>query len=144
MPDEKKEALAETAPERTATAENERMRILRLLADGKITPEQAGNLLEALGPQPEFRGVVRTAAQPPAPSGAGRTLHIKIEEPDGDKVNIAVPLSLASTITKLLPKEKLAQRGIDLDALLSQLQSGEQEFIKVEGKDGEKVRIFVE
>jgi len=54
-PDEKPAlaASAQTAPSSGATLDDQRAAILRMVADGRITPEEADLLLEALGTDQE-------------------------------------------------------------------------------------------
>jgi hypothetical protein len=121
--------------------------VLKLLAEGKIDPEQAYRLLRAIGdvsdgtasraPQPPRRP---QAPQPPTeplqpdrplfppdapiPPGLGRrTLRIRVLSGGKTKVNIAIPLGIARMgKTKIaasgLVREQLAKFGIDLDDVL--------------------------
>ena len=107
-------------------AEDERLRILRLVQQGKVTPEQGLALLEALGLPASGGGAGRPAgpARPPAGS-RGRMLRIRIVEDDEERVQLNIPLSLARSALRLVPAR--AQRylaGVDLDALLEQVEHG--------------------
>jgi len=90
----------------------------------------------------------------PAPGQKLRFLRIMVDSPDRDQVNVRVPLAMLRTGIKLLavlpPKvsERLAEKGIDLSALRD-LDRGEllelgDLHVDVDGKNGEKVRIFCE
>ena len=142
----------------------ERRQVLEMLAQGKITPEDADRLLDKL-----------ESAAPPAadPSAAGlkmirevtgsadrvpanpKFLRVQVDSSDGDKVNIRVPLALVRTGVKLsamMPKdanETLSEKGIDLSNLSS--LKGEELIealrdltVDVNSSDGDKVRIFCE
>ncbi len=101
-------------------------RILELLASGKVTVDEADELLRAIGAAPACAGQEATSSggKPPA-----RHLRFAVTRAAGDgrqerQVNIRVPLSLVRAGMRLgamIPgygeaiSERLRQRGIDLD-----------------------------
>lgn len=110
-------------------AENEdRRRILDMLAAGSISVDDAANLLKALGSPP-----AAPAALPvPKRTGGGqaRLLRILIDESNsqsesgGAKVRVNVPIALARFATRFLPKEassELQDQGIDLEEILASM-----------------------
>lgn len=112
---------------------DEGRQVLRLLAEGKIDPEQAYRLLRAIGdvaepapPQEPDAPPARPLFPPdaPIPPGLGRrTLRIQVTSGGRTKVNIAIPLGIARMgKTKIaasgLVREQLAKFGIDLDDVL--------------------------
>ena len=130
-----------------------RKKILAMLAEGKISVDEASQLLEKVnGASPEEPGPRQgETAVPKNP----RYLRITVNSSDGDKVNVRVPLSLIKTGIKLgalMPKEAaeaVSEKGIDLSILakldenalaeaLSELQ------VDVDSSDGDVVRIFAE
>jgi len=119
----------------------ERMRILKMLEDGKITADEAAKLLSA----------VETAGTK-LPGGGGRkVLHVEIhgEGEEKPKVNVNVPLELIKVGLGLIPKEarsKMEEKGIDLEKLTELIQTGiEGKLVEVEHeKEGGKERITVE
>lgn len=144
----------------------ERKRILTLLKEGKITLDEADELLSAIGaPRTEERPV-NTEAFPKRASGP-KYLRVVVESgPEdgaadgGEKVNIRVPFQLLRAGVKLaalMPsgaKDKvndaLHDKGIDLD--VSKIRPEQlEELVEQLGEltvdvDGgkEKVRIFCE
>lgn len=105
--------------------------VLKLLADGKIDPDQAYRLLKAIGDVEEGRPADAGHPVPPLfpgdaaiPPGLGRrTLRIMVTSGGKTKVNIAIPLGIARMgKTKIaasgLVREQLAKFGIDLDDVL--------------------------
>jgi hypothetical protein len=119
----------------------ERMRILKLLEEGKITADEAAKLLAAV----ETSGAK-------APGGATRkVLHIEIQG-EGDekpKVNVNVPLELIRVALSMIPaeaKKKIEEKGIDLDNIASLIETGvEGRIVEVEHeKKNGKERIIVE
>lgn len=110
-------------------AENEdRRRILDMLAAGSISVDDAANLLKALG-----GGQPAAPAALPAPKrtggGQARLLRILIDDsdldsPGGAKVRVNVPIALARFATRFLPKEassELQEQGIDLEEILASM-----------------------
>jgi polyhydroxyalkanoate synthesis regulator phasin len=135
----------------------ERRKVLEMLAEGKITAEDAEKLLDKLaapGAEPE---VAKEKASEESSSEAKkqRYLRIVVDSPDRDQVNLRVPLAFMRTGMKLLavipPRvaEKLSAHGIDLSALAAvkgeDLTQVLQELnVNVDRADGKKVRIFCE
>lgn len=137
---------------------DERLRILNLLAAGKIDAREAAELLDALGG-------ARVAPDPGAsPPTSPRYLRVVVEgheDDHGGKVNVRIPFNLLRAgvrLAALLPpgvndriNEALRQNGLDLD--VSKLRPENLEEIvenlgeltvDVEGNRGEKVRVFCE
>lgn len=127
----------------------ERRQVLEMLAQGKITPEDADRLLDKLAGAPPPEGTVPVAVANP------KFLRVQVDSSDGDKVNIRVPLALVRTGVKLsamMPKdasETLSEKGIDLSNLST--LKGEELIealrdltVDVNSSDGDKVRIFCE
>ena len=131
----------------------ERKRVLEMLAQGKITSDEAEQLLEKL--EASRADKERPNGTRAADSGVPRYLRILMGDEAGDKVNIRIPLALVRTGIKLstmVPSqasEKMKEKGIDLSPL-SELQ--DQELMKaleelsvdVDSPDGDNVRIFCE
>jgi hypothetical protein len=140
-----------------------RKRILDMLADKKISAEEADQLLKALE-----SGDSGTAAVPveEAPRKVtGKYLRVTVTPAEDaerqEKVNVRVPMSLIRAgikLTALIPPhaqdkidETLRDKGInfdirsikkeDIEELIGALADME---INVDGSRGEKVRVFVE
>ena len=130
-----------------------RMKILDMLAEGKITSDEASLLLEKVGSVKEE--VKEVAQSPDAPKGTARYLRVVVDSADGDKVNIKVPMSLLKTgikLSALMPADAadaVKDQGIDLsklkdlptDELIEALRELE---VNVDSADGDTVRIFTE
>ena len=138
----------------------ERARILRMVAEGKVTPAEAEDLLAALDAAPEA-GARSTGSSatfgpgsmpaPPVPPGIrkqSRSMVIQVKEGGDPKVNVRIPLSLARAAGKFIPRhaqQHLAAYNIDLEEILSGLGDAEGDGTLVEVKDGkDEVRIAVE
>jgi hypothetical protein len=143
--------------------------VLKLLAEGKIDPEQAYRLLKAIGdvdgkgrsePFDPFAALPRGMGgpsghgrppfppDPSMPPGLGRrTLRITVTSGGKTKVNIAIPLGIARMgKTKIaasgLVREQLAKFGIDLDDVLRHISHSGPIVDIADGDD--RVLIVVE
>lgn len=113
---------------------NERLRILEMVKEGKITPEEAARLLEELG---------RPGREP------ARSLRVRIQSPSGQKLQFAIPLTLAGSVLGLVPAgtlSKLQERGINLDALLRAAQEGtvSGQLVDIREPSGASVEVILE
>lgn len=148
----------------------ERRKVLEMLKDGKITPDEAEKLLDRLGSTlsnavqatPVNGTEVEVAPAAGAHDGAGegqskplRYLRIIVDSPKRDNVNVRVPLGLIRTglkLSTLMPKrvnQRLSERGIDLSHLGDlngeALNAALAELnIDVESGNGDKVHICCE
>jgi hypothetical protein len=141
-------------------------KILEMLAQGKISADDAYRLLSALEGgegRREATGRTETAAK-----GKAKYLRVTVlpdpeKERSGnyDRVNIRVPMSLVRAgikLTSLIPSEArdkvnlaLHEKGIDFDARNMKPEDIEELIgalgdleVDVETKTGEKVKVFVE
>jgi hypothetical protein len=114
--------------------ENERLQILKLVQEGKVTPDEGAKLLQALEGKSADGAVV---------TGGGKLLRVRVIESGGTKVNVNVPLSLVEAAVaigvKFIPEEEL--RGVDLNAVIEAIRQG------VTGKiveiDSEEARVEI-
>ncbi len=128
----------------------ETRKVLEMLADKKITAEEADKLLEKLSGQPSAE------AQPEETSSSKpRYMRIVVDKPGHEPVNIRMPLSLIGTGSHLLavlpPRvgEKLAELGIDLSGAGAMKEKDwakivENLNIDIDKGSGKKVKIFCE
>jgi hypothetical protein len=147
--------------------DEERARILRMVAEGKLSPEEAAGLLEAVEPEPEphiseypnpsegqyagfgSRGEsdVRIRGREGRRSRPPRAVVIQIKEGGENKVNIRIPLGLARAAKKFIPRQAqnyLSSYEIDLQEFLDGASDMEGGTL-LEVKDGEnRVLIAVE
>jgi len=132
----------------------ERKQILDMLAQGKITADDAERLLAKLESGDAGDTTSTTSADGNQPTKP-KYLRIHIDSTDGDKVNVRVPLALIRTGIKLaavLPNgvnEKLGEKGVDLSKF-SELDADElyeslrELQVNVDASDGDTVRVFCE
>jgi len=132
----------------------ERVRILRLVAEGKVSPEDGENLLEAMGiPVRDETRVMSSpffGPEPPPPpsSPTSRKLVIQVSEEGEQRVNLRIPLGLMRAARRLIPRqaqEHLDEYDIKLDELLEGLSHVDGDGILLEIQDDDhQVRIAVE
>jgi len=77
----------------------------------------------------------------------GKTLRIRVEGADGSKVNLNIPVALASLAARFIPKGALTVDGeeISVDEILQIVREGcEGKIVEIEEADGSRVEITVE
>ena len=121
----------------------EKLQILNMVKEGKITVEEGLSLLEALGENEE--SVNNT------PKGAAKCLKVKVFDPeDKTKVNITLPVSLmrigVKFASKLSPEMKEAGlTDLDLEEILAAVDSGQiGKIVDVDSDDGTRVEVIIE
>ncbi len=134
----------------------ERMKVLEMLAAGKITAEDADRLLDKLGGSAPDQAAPKEKTEEGSASTTKkpRFLRIIVERPGQDNVNLRVPLSLTRTgrLLAILPfriGERLAEHGIDLSSFAAMkdeelAKAVEDTSIDIDRGNGKKVRIFCE
>jgi len=133
----------------------ERKKVLEMLADGKISVDEAERLINAL--ENKTTETSPQTALTETLDNLPRYLFVKVDSVDGDKVNIRVPLKLVKAGIKLkalLPQDaqdkinaKLNEKGINLDDFKAEnfkdILDALTEFeLNVDEKKGDKVRIY--
>ncbi len=93
---------------------DEKMKILQMLEQGKITAEEASQLLQAAGDQEK---------QQQTPRSGGRKLKFIITEEGSEKpkFNVAVPFALVRWTEQFIPREardEMEEHGIDLEKIV--------------------------
>ncbi len=139
----------------------DRRRILEMLAQGKITADEADRLLDALyAPTMSERPLTVLNAPAPVSAKNARFLRVLVESGDGERVNVRVPMQLLRAGIKLasiIPPEAqakvdeaLASKGMNMKVadltpeMMDELIGGLAEFtVDIEDKD-DKVRVFCE
>jgi len=120
----------------------ERMQILKMLQEGRITAEEANELLNALE--------ASSAPEPLRSSHRARFFRIVVEEGNATKMNVQIPLGLIRVLTNIIPRDALRvgqgddEHVLDLDAIIRAVEEGaEGKIVEVEDDDT-RVEIFVD
>ncbi len=125
-----------------ATTE-ERMKILKMIHEGKITAEEGAKLLAALR---ESRGA---KARPGASQAANKGwLRVRVTDMASGrtKVNVNLPLGLMDAGLRIGAQYAPELQGLDLNQLINEIRSGASGKIidVIDQDDGEHVEIFIE
>lgn len=131
------------------------MKILTMVQEGKITPEDAAQLLDAINSAPP--AAPRRPVPPAAPSpeedlpSLGRKprwLRVRVTDTDSGRprVNVRLPISMVSVGLKMGSKFAPQVEGLDAGELMSIIESGELgQIVDVyDEEDGEHVEVFLE
>lgn len=139
------------------TAE-ERMKILQMLRDGKISSEAAAQLLQALGDSEPASVQVPVAPRVPMERAAAvevtepgrkpRWLRVRVTDTNSGRprVNVRLPFSLVNLGLKIGARYTPEIEGLNIQELIEAAQSGDTgTFVDVfDEEDGEHVEVFLE
>lgn len=121
------EPIQTDAGERPAPAGDDRLEILRMVASGVVTADEAATLLDALQRSDRFGGQsradARDAARPIESARRPKTLRIRVTEEGAKKptVNIVLPLGLIDTGLEIAERylgDYLGDTGVLRDAVM--------------------------
>lgn len=124
---------------------DEKLQILKMIEEGKITSEEGISLLEVLDDTKDKY----------VENKESKWIKIKVLEPEGNnKVNVSIPVSLIDAGMKLAGKvapnfvPELKESGFDekdLMEILEAIKNGASgKLVDIESGNGEKVEIIVE
>lgn len=124
----------------------ERMRILKMVEEGKIGTEEASELLAALegeNKKEKSNNIVKSKI---------KKIKIYVEEKGKEKVNITIPFKLAKLAIKLIPKsaqrELEEKEGINIKEIINAIEDElieESTLVNVDDKEKDvKVLVKVE
>jgi hypothetical protein len=128
------------------TTAEERMKILKLVQDGKISADESAKLLKALS----------TTSQKPqrrpatARIGGARWLRVRVTDMASGKAKVNVNLPLKLVDAGLNIAAQFAPDDIDIDGLMTAVTDAIDENMTgkivdvVDGDDGEHIEVFIE
>jgi hypothetical protein len=126
-----------------ATVE-ERMKILKMVEEGKISAEDGAKLLAALAEGRKTSG----GATPPASGGEARWFRVRVTDlaTGKTKANVNIPMGLVNVGIKMGARFAPGLEGEQMEAIAEALKSGAVGKIleATDEEDGEHVEIFVE
>lgn len=123
---------------------NEVLRILKLVEEGKLSSEEAAELIK------EVESISQEPEKISKPSQK-KFIFVQIRSEDGDNVDIRLPLSMANllkatipgVISKSAPQMNVEEITNQISAALEELPNTEEDFVNITSSDGSTVRIFV-
>lgn len=135
--------------------EQEAVDILNMVREGKVTPEQGAQLLEALKSQPSA-----LAAGGERPRFVRVKVNVGKEGREKVAVNMNLPIAMADLALKVLQDAKITKdgetiqfgdylknlQGMDIATILQMVKDGAEGKlvdVDVDGDDGEKVKVEV-
>ena len=123
----------------------ERVKVLKMVADGKITPEVAAELLKALDAAEAPRAASSAEDQP---GRSGRYFRVTVTDTTTGRtrVNVRMPLGMVNAGLRMGMRFTPELEGLDSDQLAEALTSGQTgQIVDVyDDEDGEHVEVFIE
>lgn len=129
------------------TSVEERMKILKMIEEGKISASEGAKLLAVLA---EDRSSSLDPAVPgkPGKPGAPRILRVRVTDVASgrSKASVQIPLALVDAGMKIGAHFAPEVEGVDMSNVMDALRSGVTGKIidVVDDEDGEHVEIFIE
>lgn len=112
---------------------DERLQILKMVQEGRLSPEEAARLLDAVG----------------APSGVSgpKPTHLRLKFQDGSKTrNFSVGVGFASWVLSLVSDMQVKAGGVQFDnrQLLDAIQRGTPGKIFEADEDGQRIEVWLD
>lgn len=132
-----------------ATSE-ERLRILKMVQEGKISADEAATLIEALEESNQSQQQKANRPEPSLATGGKSSRWFRVRITDAGtgrtRVNVRLPVSLINAGIKMGARFSPEMEGLDMEQLIQFINSGEtgQMVDVVNEEDGEHVEIFIE
>jgi len=122
----------------------ERLKVLQMIQDGKITAEEGMRLLEALGQKPSTQS---EPAKTPPPRTA-RWFRLRVVDTNSGKVrvNVRMPVSVINAGVKMGARFSPEVEGLKTSELLEHIRAGDMgQIVDVtDEEEGEHVEVFLE
>jgi hypothetical protein len=126
-------------------ATDERMLILRMIEDGKVSAEEGAKLLTSVGQEPAKRSKAMVAQKNP---GGAQWFRVRVSDSQTGKMKALVnlPIGLMDWGLKVGAQFAPEMEGLDLNELSEILRSGADGKIVevIDEEDGEHVEIYIE
>ena len=120
----------------------ERLQILQMIQEGKISAEEGAKLLAALDGSKKAEAAATTAAT------QGKYLRVRVTDMRSGKtkVNVNLPLALVSVGLKMGAKFAPELGNMDMNEIMDAIRGGTQgKIVDVEdSEDGEKVEVYID
>lgn len=126
---------------------DEKLRILKMVEEGKVTAEQAAELIEALGAEQETKPIILKNK-----NYDKKMLRINVITAEGDVVNVQFPIGAVKKLLKATGKLPIPEKdleGVDLQAIMEAVSECLDEevagdFVNIEEANGTVVKICVD
>lgn len=135
---------------------DERVKILQMLQEGRLSPENAAQLLQAVDTEPARPAQVPFMSQPSRDpveaevlsTRRPRWLRVRVSDATTGRprVNVRLPLSLVKIGLKVGARYSPEIEGLDMEALIQAVEAGENGLYVdvIDDDDGEHVEVFLE
>lgn len=131
---------------------DEKLRILKILEEGKITSEEAAKLLSAIDAKPETVNVAKREMnlseffEIPKNEGKAKMLYIRILSEEGDNVKITLPIEVIKLVGKIGKANiaELEKYNVDFDMIMAAIENDiKGPIVQIDTEDGTKVLIEI-
>ena len=133
----------------------EKEKLLKMVADGKITADEAEELINAINEgrsgQKTGTSLVKLAEKIKSSSPFSGKIIIEIKSAKGENVKIKLPLKLANLAMKMIPKDKISeldQEGVDLREIVNNISGFvdeiDDDILNITSASGDSIRIYIE
>ena len=125
----------------------ERLKVLKMVQEGKITPEMAAELLKTLDASSRKVPAEETKGTYPGREGA-RFFRVRVTDTDTGRtrVNVRLPLGMVNAGVRMGMRFSPEVEGLDAAKLAEALASGKTGQIMdvYDDEDGEHVEVYIE
>ncbi len=132
------------------TSTEERMQILKMIQEGKITADEGAKLLEALNVSAKSERRPPAPPPPPGMPGVGDARWFRVRVTDlrsgKNKVNVNIPMGLVNVGLKMGARFAPNMEGVNMEEMMTAIKSGASgKIMDVTAEDsGEHVEIYIE
>ena len=131
------------------TSTEERMQILKMIQEGKISADEGAKLLEALNVSSKAdKRPSAPPSMPGAPGGDARWFRVRVTDLHSgkNKVNVNIPMGLVNVGVKMGARFAPNLEGVNLEEMMQAIRSGASGKIVdvTDEESGEHVEIYVE
>lgn len=126
----------------------ERLKVLKMVQDGKITAEMAAELLKALDSSTRKAETEDRSTLGMTGKGGGRFFRVRVTDTDTGRarVNIRLPIGMINAGIRMGMRFSPEIEGLDAARMAEAIASGETGKIMdvYDDEDGEHVEVFIE
>jgi hypothetical protein len=126
----------------------ERLKVLKMVQEGKITPEMAAELLKALDSSAKKAESSEATGSVFSGQGSGRFFRVRVTDTDTGKqrVNVRLPLGMVNAGIRMGMRFSPEVEGLDTARLAEALAAGRTGQIMdiYDDEDGEHVEVYIE